>query len=283
MTKKCHTRWTEKLFDALQLLSSRLDDPPSLSELAAAAQLSPFHFHRIWRVLLNESVHQTVARLRVAAAQQRLRRPAATVTEVAMDAGFATPQSFARAFRRVSGISPSEFAASDLLEIGVKAASSAEVQVELRPECRLVALGRNGGAYRELNALFAQVWAWAEECGRLQLLEGIYGRPLDDPLSVSEEQLRYEACLAFREDFDVPQPFYSVVLATGEYARLRHIGSYDRMEEANLSITRWTLLADRKPANVPLIHHFLDDPDITASEQLRADVLLLLEPQEGAN
>ncbi len=60
MKKDCHRLWTEKLFDALQLLSSRLDDPPSLSELAAVAEFSPFHFHRIWRVLLNESVHQTV-------------------------------------------------------------------------------------------------------------------------------------------------------------------------------------------------------------------------------
>ncbi len=197
-----------------------------------------------------------------------------------MDAGFATPQSFARAFRRVSGLSPSEFAASDLLEIGVKAESSAEIQVELRPECKLVALRRSGGAYRELNSLFARVWAWAEECGRLTHLDGIYGRPLDDPLSVSEEQLRYEACLAFREDLDVPQPFHSVVLAAGEYARLQHVGSYDDMEEADLSVVRWTLMASRKPANVPLIHHFLDDPDTTPTEQLRADVLLLFEPQE---
>ena len=282
MTINNRRLWAERLFDALQLLSDRLDDPPSLSELAAAAQFSPFHFHRIWRVLLNESVHQTVARLRVAAAQQRLRKPAATVTGVAMDTGFATPQSFARAFRRVSGLSPCEFASSDLLEIGVKAEASAEVQVEIRPDCKLVALRRSGGAYRDLNSLFARLWEWAEERGRLQDLEGIYGVPLDDAFSVAEEHLRYEACLAFREDFDLPQPFHSVVFAGGEYARLRHVGSYDDMDDADLSVTGWAFMADRKPANFPLIHHFLDDPDVTSSEQLRADVLLLLESQEVA-
>jgi pimeloyl-ACP methyl ester carboxylesterase len=44
-------RWRRRLEHAASLLSGRLDDPPSLAELASAAAVSPFHFHRIWRAL----------------------------------------------------------------------------------------------------------------------------------------------------------------------------------------------------------------------------------------
>jgi AraC family transcriptional regulator len=264
----------------LDLLSARLDDPPSLEELATAAGCSPFHFHRIWRALLGEPVRQTVARLRIAAAQQRLRAPGTNITTVAMDGGFATPQSFARAFRRVAGLSPSEFVASDLPQAGVEADRSADVQVELRPACKLVALRREGGAYRELNSWFARVWTWAEASGRLGDLQGVYGLPMDDPFSVPEDQLRYDACMALGDGEEPPKPFHRVVLPAGEYARLLHQGSYDGLERADQTLIEWAIASGRKPSDLPLVHQFLDDPDETPAEQLRTNALLLLEPME---
>jgi AraC family transcriptional regulator len=282
MSRHLKHRWIEQTTEALNLLSARLDDPPSLEELAAAAGCSPFHFHRIWRALLGEPVSRTVVRLRIAAAQQRLRVPGTTVTSVAMDGGFGTPQSFARAFRRVAGLSPSEFVASDLPQVGVDADRSADVQVELRPACTLVALRRDGGAYRELNALFARVWTWAQESGRLSRLEGIYGLPMDDPFSVPEEMLRYEACLALGDDMALPHPFHCVVLPAGAYAKLRHDGSYDDLEDTDQALIEWAISSGRKPADHPLLHQFLDDPDETPEENLRTDALLLLEPAEDS-
>ena len=187
-----------------------------------------------------------------------------------------------RAFRRVTGLSPSEFVASDLPQVGVEADGSAEVQVELRPACTLVALRREGGAYRELNAWFRRVWAWAQESGRLGDLQGLYGLPLDDPLSVPEDQLRYDACLALGDGVEPPSPFHCVVLRAGEYARVRHDGSYDRLEETDQKLFGWAIASGNTPANQPLVHQFLDDPDQTAEERLRTDVLLLLEPMEAS-
>jgi AraC family transcriptional regulator len=281
MSRQLGKPWIEWTTEALDLLSSRLDNPPSLQELASAAGCSAFHFHRVWRALLGETVGQTIARLRIAAAQQRLRDPGATMTRVAMDGGFATPQSFARAFRRVAGLSPSEFVASHLPESGVAADRSAHVQVELRPSCTLVALRREGGAYRELNALFARVWAWAGESGRRADLKGLYGLPMDDPLSVPEAQLRYDACMALGEDVVAPEPFHRVILPAGEYAGLRHDGSYDDLEDTDQALIEWAIASGRKPADLSLVHHFLDDPDERPADELRADVLLLLEPMEA--
>jgi AraC family transcriptional regulator len=81
-------RWRRRFERAASLLSGRLDDPPSLAELASAAAVSPFHFHRIWRALTRETVGQTILRLRLEASQQLLLIKDASVTETATAIGF---------------------------------------------------------------------------------------------------------------------------------------------------------------------------------------------------
>jgi len=273
--------WIARVERALILLASRLDTPPSLEELAAEANVSPFHFHRIWRAMTGETVGQTVARLRVATAQQRLTEGNATITAVAMEGGFGTPQSFARTFRRVTGMSPTQFLSHGTARIAAAAVGDAPVRIELREKGELVALRREGGEYRELNALFWQLWNWAEGAGMLQDLQGIYGIPLDDPTSVPEERLRYDACLAFGDAGAPPAPFTRITLAPGDYAILRHSGSYDGLEPSNQRLIDGVLQSGREPADFPLIHHFLDDPEEVAVDALRTDILVRLNAERA--
>ncbi|HST44728.1 MAG TPA: AraC family transcriptional regulator [Luteimonas sp.] len=270
------TGWIARMERALALLATRLDDPPSLDELAAAANVSPFHFHRTWRAMTGETLGQSVARLRVAQAQARLADGDVSITEVAMDGGFATPQSFARAFRRVTGMSPSGFLSGGAQRTAVDPKPDATVRIELRAAGQLVALRKEGGAYRALNALFQQLWDWADAAGRLGGLQGIYGLPLDDPESVPESRLRYLACLALDDASRPPAPFEMLALEAGEYATLRHTGDYAGLEDANQRLLVQVLASGREPADFPLFHHFLDDPEEVAPELLRTDVLVRL-------
>lgn len=270
--------WIARMERALALLATRLDEPPALAELASAARVSPFHFHRIWRSMTGETVHRTVERLRIAVAQHRLVDEDATVTGVAMDGGFGTPQSFARSFRRATGVSPTQFLAGDAGRPLIS--GDVTLRVDVRDGAMLVALRQEGGAYRELNALFWQLWTWAEAAGTLDGLQALYGIPLDDPASVTEDRLRYDACLALTDPQEPPSPFRLLALPAGDYAVLRHVGSYDGLEEANQRLIGQLLASDREPGDLPLFHHFLDDPEETAVEALRTDVLILLADRE---
>lgn len=224
--------------------------------------------------MTGETVHQTVERLRISVAQQRLESPHATVTEVAMEGGFGTSQSFARSFRRATGLSPTEFLAGGAGRS--LAAGEVPLRVDMRDGTMLVALRQEGGAYRELNALYWQLWNWAEAANRLDGLSGLYGIPLDDPASVAEDQLRYDACLALADTSDLPPPFQCISLPAGNYAALRHVGSYDGLEEANQRLIAQVLASGREPAALPLFHQFLDDPEETDESELRTDIMLLL-------
>lgn len=185
-------RWQVRLGRAADLIAARLDDPPSLDELAAAAAVSPFHLHRIWRGLTGETVRQSIARLRIEAVQPAL-SAGGSVTDAAMAAGFATPQAFARAFRRTTGTTPSLGRAG----VGEEPAAT-PIRIELRDAVTVVALRRQGGEYVALNAMFQAVWDWAEGVGAVERLSGLYGIPYDDPDSVAVADLRYAACMVLR-------------------------------------------------------------------------------------
>jgi AraC family transcriptional regulator len=275
MDEDMFDRWRRRFERAATLLSGRLDDPPSLAELASAAAVSPFHFHRIWRALTRETVGQTILRLRMEASQELLLVENASVTETATALGFGTPQSFARAFRRHTGVTPSEHRNAQP-SIAEKDCRDMKVSIDRRGEIVVIALRREGKPYTELNATFAKVWSWAEATDILKNLQGIYGIALDDPASVPDEDLRYDACLALGVA-SAPQPFRVLRLPAGEFACLRHYGSYDGLEAATQYVMdEWLLSSGREPADFPILHHFHNDPDQTPVDELVTDILLPL-------
>ncbi|MBT8338578.1 MAG: helix-turn-helix transcriptional regulator, partial [Desulfatitalea sp.] len=81
-------------------VESHLDDDLTLSSLARVAHFSPFHFHRIFSAVVGESLNRFIQRVRVEkAASQLLLNPKKSITEIALDCGFSSAATFARAFR----------------------------------------------------------------------------------------------------------------------------------------------------------------------------------------
>jgi AraC family transcriptional regulator len=275
MREQTLTRWETRLRGAIELIGQRMADPPSLAELAAAANVSPFHLHRIWRALLGETVGETLSRLRVELSRDLLQR-SGSVTETALAAGFATPQSFARAFRRATGTTPTQALRDEL------ATPLAQVTLERREQKLVITLRREGQTYTNLNATFTELWTWAESAGRPPDFGGIFGLLWDDPVSVPIEALRYDAAMALGDDLVPPSRFGREDLPAAEYASLRHVGSYDDLESATQRlIVQWLLLSGREPADFPIIHQFHDDPDTTPAHALVTDILLPLLAEES--
>ncbi len=83
------------------------DNPLSLDELASVAHFSPYHFHRVFRGMVGETVAEHVRRLRLERAARHLIYTRRSVTDLAFDAGYETMESFIRAFRKRFGYAPS--------------------------------------------------------------------------------------------------------------------------------------------------------------------------------
>ena len=87
-----------------------LDEPLRLEDLAAVAGFSPFHFHRIFRALMGETLARFVKRVRLERALSMMSRaPRPRLTDVAFACGFSSSSDFTRSFKQRYGVAPSAF------------------------------------------------------------------------------------------------------------------------------------------------------------------------------
>jgi AraC-like DNA-binding protein/ligand-binding sensor protein len=94
---------------AKQFVQQRLGEPVTLRTVAAAANVSPYHFCRVFKTATGMKFSEYVARQRVARAKALLADRHTRVSEAAYAAGFGSIAQFNAVFRRYAGVSPSQF------------------------------------------------------------------------------------------------------------------------------------------------------------------------------
>lgn len=81
----------------------------TIEELAKVAGVSPRHFIRAFRESAGQTPLRYVYDLRLERAKEFLLDPRRTATEVALDCGFSHAQHFSTAFKKATGVTPSDF------------------------------------------------------------------------------------------------------------------------------------------------------------------------------
>ncbi|RAJ00055.1 AraC family transcriptional regulator [Aeromonas salmonicida] len=99
--------YRRRLIPVLRALEQ--DPDLSIEALADRACLSLYHFHRVFTAVAGEAPGEMCRRLRMQRAAWQLCYTDASVTTIALGAGLASSQAFAKAFRRHYGCTPGEF------------------------------------------------------------------------------------------------------------------------------------------------------------------------------
>ncbi len=99
--------WAERR--CLELMRARLSEDISLDDLAAEAQLSPFHFARMFKQSLGVPPRVYLTRLRVEKACELLEQTDLPITEIALEVGYSSNQVLARVFLKQMRMSPSDY------------------------------------------------------------------------------------------------------------------------------------------------------------------------------
>ena len=108
--KRAPTPADERRISAtLRFIEANAAESLSLAQLAADAEMSEFHFLRVFRQVTGVAPHQYMRRQRLREAALRLRTRQDDVFEIALDTGFGDLSNFNHAFRAEFGVSPSQF------------------------------------------------------------------------------------------------------------------------------------------------------------------------------
>ena len=202
---------------AIDHVVTGLDRPLRLDDLAGVAGFSPFHFHRIFGAIVGETPAQFVTRLRLERALTLMaRRPARSLTQIALECGFSSSSDFSRSFKKRYGRPPSSFDTAGasaekraeldrLVETGTGGRPIERLPPGENPDgfiAELVDLPARRLAYRRVldpyrpdavTGAAAALVAWAEERG---LAGGSwYGYIWDDPDVVALKDCRYDVAV----------------------------------------------------------------------------------------
>ena len=240
--------YVQRVNRAIDYVISHLAEPLKLDEVAEAAGFSPFHFHRVFKTFLGETLNQFVKRQRLERALFLMSHaPKQSLTDVALTCGFASSSDFSRAFKQHYGLSPNSFdlktfrnsrreelervlssqCAADRI-MGLPAGENPdgfEVTVRHLP-ARRVAYIRVLEPYRDgvVQAACERLLGWAIERGLAD--RQWLGYMWDEPEIVALENCRYDVALVVDDiepvgeigRFDFPPMCVAEVVLSGDIA-----------------------------------------------------------------
>lgn len=284
-------------------IEKNLDATPSLEELAGVACFSPFHFHRLFKSLVGESVAAYVRRLRLERAAHQVSYSTASVLDMALDAGYESPEAFTRAFRAAFGVSPSHYRKhGGCLQFSLKKdvgpypfyhanpeVLPVDVQIKHVPPI-LVACLRHVGPYDSCGPTFGRLCGMLGEAGLCGPETVAYAISYDDPDTTPTEKLRMDVCVSLPQDVDVHSPALAKLLQTtelftqglggGEYACLLIKGPYTLLHSAWRSLyCQWLPQSGREPGDSMGFEAYYNDPMNTPPDELLSEIFIPLKPQ----
>jgi AraC family transcriptional regulator len=284
-------------------IASDLDAALDLETLAQSANLSPFHFHRVFRGMVGETPLELTRRLRMERAAWSLAHTERAVTVIAFDAAYETHEAFTRAFRACYGTSPSGFRQDGRSRIELAALSGVHYDPRGRPQlftpcdtggrtmdveikdmpARRLGTVRHIGPYNQVGEAFQRL---GDIAGRA----GLFSRPgaamlalyHDDPEATPPDQLRSDAAIAVPDDLELPAGLAEQRVAAGKYACTVHIGPYDRLPDAWARLMgEWLPASTHRLGAGASYEIYHNNPMNTAKEKLETEICIPLETAEG--
>jgi AraC family transcriptional regulator len=287
MRTTTETDYRERLLRVLVHIQNHLDEAVSLDELAAIANFSPFHFHRVFRGMVGESVMEHCRRLRLERAASRLKQSEDSVTAIAFEAGYETLDAFIRAFKSRFGMPPTDyrrdcsykFSAFDphsvLQEYPSLGKEGCTMEVSLKnvPPMQVVFVRMVGPYAESAGPAWGKLCAWAGRKGLMRGKPVFIGLSHDDPDITPPDKIRYDACLVVTGEVAPEGDIGVQQVGGGDYAVALHKGPYERLSETYAFLCgQWVPKNGYRLRTVPPFELYVNDPGSARPEDLLTEV-----------
>ncbi len=202
----------ERLNRVLIYIQENINSPMSLETLSGVAFFSPFHFHRIFKAFVGETVNDYIRRIRLEHAALKLSYSYEPITSIALASGYETPSAFTKAFRQHFGENPTDFRDSrkislslsnNLLHLNytnIEVKTTMKAEIRMLPEQKILFIRKTGGYEKAASEAWAVLMEFTYSHRLIERNTRIIGVSFDNPEITSESKLRYDACISLTKD-----------------------------------------------------------------------------------
>ena len=281
--QETYNDYRERINKVLLYINNHLDENLDLKLLASISNFSIFHFHRILRAHLNESVASYISRIRLETAARLLEFSSETVADIAFKTGYESSAAFNKAFRLRFDLSPTEFRtqSSKSHEIIYFTNSLNETKMlELKPKIKEIKpmkviyiqlIEKYGG--EKMQESWPRLFDFVKKHKLFSFGMSVIGISYDDPAITENEKCRYDACVTVKKDVVPEGEIGFKTVDGGKYAIFKYKGPYEELGNVYNEIYRnWLPKSGYELRDVPGFEKYLNSPGKTKAENLRTHI-----------
>jgi AraC family transcriptional regulator len=264
------------IYSVINFVEKHYDQPIAIKELEDISHYSYRNIQRIFKYSCGETIGSFQQRLKIENAYKRILYTSEPLTSIGLEVGFANIASFSKAFKQHFGISPKEARAGKAALLCGPSPVPAWSDQLLKPE--IVYLAPIQVYYRSIQCDYDPetiegLWERLLQDNFKSSPISYYGVIADEPLIKTTIRCRYDACTTVDS---CTKRLPSKMILGGRYARFKHLGSYETIDETYTKIyTRWIFDSGLEFSHSPIIEKYETHADDTVHTEDQLTYILL--------
>ncbi len=230
--------YLESINKAISFIESNSTTDIQLKDIAIQANLSQYHFHRVFKSLTGDTTKDFLTRLRLEKAALKLKHSQNDIGQIAFDCGYQNHETFTRAFKDYFGLTPLEYRNSiaelttnkqneyGKANIDLNALNVQGPVIKTIPDLHLAYI-RHTGSYDKVGNSFQKLMFWAATHLVLKLKPVTIGIVHDNPDLTAEQHIRFDACVLLSKEIKPNGEIGYKKIEGGKFAVFTYKGAYD--------------------------------------------------------
>ncbi len=275
----------KRINKAVDFINAHLNKSLDLATLSKQTNISEYHFHRIFKAYIGESLGSYITRLRLEKAAQILQVNNLPLNEIAEITGYQSHFSLSKAFKKHFGITPSAFRNIQVY-FNRQTKEVKDEPVDLSPEIRFIEkkdlvyiriIAKYGEPFA-FETAWEKLWKHAKKKGVLNGRNEYIGLSFDDPNITKPDQCRFYACISTDKNVSADGKFGKQSIQAGKFAVFTLMGSYDGLQELYDSIYyNWLPSSSEKLRDTMPFEKYINDPASVPEAEILTEVYIPIE------
>lgn len=266
----------------IEYINQHLYSSLDVAMLAGIANLSEFHFHRIFKSIIGENVGEYIIRLRLEGIASHLKLKPYSLEELAAQSSYQTKHAIAKAFKKRFGVTPAAFhkqtAYTYLSAKTEKEILCPEIKMVEDKQVVYIRIIDTYGADESYRSAWQQLGNFGLQNGLLSESTEWIGLSFDDPDITENEKCRFYACFTTKEKVRPSGAFGEKTIKGGLYAVFTLKGSYRGLGKLYQDICiSWLPTSGYSLRKGYSFEAYLNHPDKVSEDKLLTEVYIPIE------
>lgn len=239
--------WMEAIGSAIQYVEDHMTDELTVDMIADHVNISSFYFQKGFALLCGFSISEYIRNRRLALAGNDLATGDERIIDITMKYGYDSPDSFARAFSRFHGVTPTAARKDKVMlksfaplkvKLSLEGGYLMDYRIEKKESFTVIANARTF-PYEGAKEIVPGFWQEHFQTGKGKVVCGEYGINIDEKMG--NDTFEYLIADPYTDGRDVPEGFITRTIPELTWAVFPCVGAMpDTLQDVNTKIfTEW--------------------------------------------